>query len=322
MTVRTPLVIISGKVQQLPSGDSISVGLTLTPNITGFSISGGTTTSKTFTVTNSITLSGNDGTTLNIGAGGTLNSGAFADISLYAPVTQTMYIGTTPVAINRASGALALTGITSIDGNAATVTTNANLTGEVTSVGNAATLTNSAVIAKVLTGYASGAGTVAATDSILQAIQKLNGNVALASGGAVGAGNDKIFYENDVIVTTNYTIGQSAFTSGVTVTIATPAVFTLAGHGFIAGSQVIFSTTGALPTGLSTGINYYVITAGLTSNNFEVAATLSGTAINTSGTQSGVHSVAKVKNAMSTGPVSIADGVSVTVQTGSVWTVI
>lgn len=63
-----------------------------------------------------------------------------------------------------------------VSGNAATVTTNANLTGDVTSVGNATTLTNAPVIAKVLTGYVSGAGTVAATDSILQAIQKLNGN--------------------------------------------------------------------------------------------------------------------------------------------------
>ena len=67
----------------------------------------------------------------------------------------------------------------SISGNAATVTTNANLTGEVTSVGNAATLLNSAVIGKVLTGYVSGAGTVSATDSILQAFQKINGNDAL-----------------------------------------------------------------------------------------------------------------------------------------------
>ncbi len=67
---------------------------------------------------------------------------------------------------------------TNISGNAATVTTNANLTGDVTSVGNATTLTNAPVIAKVLTGYTSGAGTVAATDSILQAIQKLNGNDA------------------------------------------------------------------------------------------------------------------------------------------------
>jgi hypothetical protein len=40
-----------------------------------------------------------------------------------AATDQTMYIGTTQVAINRASAALVLTGITSIDGNAATATT-------------------------------------------------------------------------------------------------------------------------------------------------------------------------------------------------------
>jgi hypothetical protein len=40
----------------------------------------------------------------------------------------------------------------------------------------AVTLANASVIGKVLTGYTSGAGTVAATDTILQAIQKLNGN--------------------------------------------------------------------------------------------------------------------------------------------------
>jgi hypothetical protein len=38
----------------------------------------------------------------------------------------------------------------------------------------ALTLQLSAVISKVLTGYASGPGVVAATDSILAAIQKLN----------------------------------------------------------------------------------------------------------------------------------------------------
>lgn len=54
------------------------------------------------------------------------------------------------------------------------------LTGEATTSAGAVsvTLTNSAVIGKVLTGYTSGAGTVAATDSILGAIQKLNGNAA------------------------------------------------------------------------------------------------------------------------------------------------
>jgi hypothetical protein len=40
------------------------------------------------------------------------------------------------------------------------------------------TVLNSAVIGKVLTGYVSGSGTVLATDTILEAIQKLNGNIA------------------------------------------------------------------------------------------------------------------------------------------------
>lgn len=53
-----------------------------------------------------------------------------------------------------------------------------NHTGDVTSVGGVTTLTNAPVIAKVLTGFASGAGVLAATDSILAAIQKLNGNVS------------------------------------------------------------------------------------------------------------------------------------------------
>jgi hypothetical protein len=57
------------------------------------------------------------------------------------------------------------------------------LSGEATSTGTggATTLSNSAVIGKVLTGFTSGAGTLAATDSILQAIQKLDGNVAAST---------------------------------------------------------------------------------------------------------------------------------------------
>ncbi len=54
-----------------------------------------------------------------------------------------------------------------------------SMSGEATIVNTGViTLANSAVIAKVLTGYSASAGTVAATDSILVAIQKLDGNVA------------------------------------------------------------------------------------------------------------------------------------------------
>jgi len=60
----------------------------------------------------------------------------------------------------------------------ASIVAGPTLTGEVTSVGNATTVTNAAVIGKTLTGYAKGAGTVSSSDSILGALQKLDGNVA------------------------------------------------------------------------------------------------------------------------------------------------
>ena len=53
------------------------------------------------------------------------------------------------------------------------------MAGELSGTATSPTITNSAVIGKVLTGYASAAGTVAATDNILEAIQKLNGNLDL-----------------------------------------------------------------------------------------------------------------------------------------------
>ncbi len=78
-------------------------------------------------------------------------------------------------------------------------------------------------------------------------------------------------------------------TATFTVTIATPGVFSRTAHGFVAGNQVTLGTTGALPTGLTTVTPYYVISAGLTADAFRVSATLGGSAINTSGSQSGTH---------------------------------
>lgn len=79
--------------------------------------------------------------------------------------------------------------------------------------------------------------------------------------------------------------------STATVTIASPGVVTNNAHGLIAGDSIQFTTTGALPTGLTAGTTYYVIAAGLTANAFELALTVGGTAINTTGSQSGVHTL-------------------------------
>lgn len=74
-----------------------------------------------------------------------------------------------------------------------------------------------------------------------------------------------------------------------TVTIASPGVFTLNDHGLINGDQVRLTTTGALPTGLNTSTTYFVVSAA--TNTFQLSLTLGGAAINTSGSQSGTHSV-------------------------------
>ena len=76
-----------------------------------------------------------------------------------------------------------------------------------------------------------------------------------------------------------------------TVTIASPAVVTLASHGLIAGDSVQFTTTGVLPTGITASTDYYVISTGLTTNTFEISTTIGGTAVDTSGSQSGTHTL-------------------------------
>lgn len=74
-----------------------------------------------------------------------------------------------------------------------------------------------------------------------------------------------------------------------TVTIATPGVFTKTAHGLVEGNIIRLVTTDALPTGLVVDTDYYIIAAGLTANEFQVSATLGGSAVNTSGSQSGTH---------------------------------
>lgn len=83
-------------------------------------------------------------------------------------------------------------------------------------------------------------------------------------------------------------------TATVTITIATPAVISWTTHGRKAGDIVVFTTDGALPTGIVAGTKYYVSSAGLAAGTFRIAPTkadaLAGTGtINTTGTQSGTH---------------------------------
>lgn len=82
--------------------------------------------------------------------------------------------------------------------------------------------------------------------------------------------------------------------NAVTLSIAEPGVVSWAEHGLAAGAAIKFSTTGELPTGLTAGTTYYVAASGLTSDEFSVAATPGGSAITTTGIQSGTHTATTV----------------------------
>jgi len=153
---------------------------------------------------------------------------------------------------------------------AATVVTNANLTGDVTSVGNATTLTNAPVIAKVLTGYVSGAGTVAATDSILQAIQKLNGNDATnanLTGAITSVGNATSlgsFSSANLSAALTDETGSGAAVFATSPTLVTPALGT---PSALVGTNI---------TGTATAFNING-TVGATTRNTVAATTISAT---------------------------------------------
>ena len=109
-----------------------------------------------------------------------------------------------------------------------------------------------------------------------------NGGISLTSFGNTSGTNIR----GDVA----YVGGDYLGTIGTaTISIASPAVVTRAAHGLADGSEVLFTTTGSLPTGLAAYTNYYVRAA--TANTFELSAYRGGPAINASGAQSGVHTL-------------------------------
>lgn len=74
----------------------------------------------------------------------------------------------------------------------------------------------------------------------------------------------------------------------VTITIASPGVVTWTDHRQVATGKLVFTTTGALPTGITAGTVYFVKTV-LTANTFTISATSGGAVTNTTGSQNGKH---------------------------------
>jgi hypothetical protein len=108
------------------------------------------------------------------------------------------------------------------------------------------------------------------------------------------ATRDRIYKMNN----TTFTYDPVSKVANVTsISNASPAVVTYTSHGFAVNDPVVFSTSGALPTGLTAGTTYYVKTVP-TADTFTVSATAGGAAINTSGAGSGTHSVTAIYTAL------------------------
>jgi hypothetical protein len=123
-------------------------------------------------------------------------------------------------------------------------------------------------------GYTAGASTFTVTTSTLI------GNITLFGAYTVTTVTDA---NNFTISSTNTASASSQIS---TITIASPAVIA-AQSVPVTGTAVSFTTTGALPTGITASTTYYV--KQLTNTTFNISATPYGTSINTSGTQSGIH---------------------------------
>lgn len=109
----------------------------------------------------------------------------------------------------------------------------------------------------------------------------------------VSNGRVLLEYDNSATpaINTDLTVEVSCKIETATVTIsnASPGVITHASHGMSANDPVVFTTSGALPTGLVSGTTYFVVASGLTSGAYSVSATPGGSAINTSSAGSGTH---------------------------------
>jgi len=92
---------------------------------------------------------------------------------------------------------------------------------------------------------------------------------------------------------TRLSYSPTATIGTATMTIANPCVVSFTAHGLTLNDSIQFTTTGALPTGLLVNTNYFVISAGLTADAFQISASLGGAAIATTGSQSGVHTLYK-----------------------------
>lgn len=180
--------------------------------------------------------------------------------------------------INWAPAVVAGTGLTYT--TATRSLTISNLAGDVTGPIGTTAIAAATVTGKLITGYVSGAGTVAATDTVLQAINKLNGNAVLLAPKASPV------FTNDVSVSTGNllisTLGKGPqVKTGVNAKIGTAiliaGIATVANTSVTANSRIFVTsntdggTPGFLRVSTKTAATSFVITSSNVADTSTVA---------------------------------------------------
>jgi len=155
-------------------------------------------------------------------------------------------------------------------GNGSNIATGVAVSGEISLANTGAvTLSNAAVIAKLLTGYVAGAGTVAATDSILSAIQKIDGNVQAL--GITGLTDNRIIRADgtSAVQSSGVTIDDSNNITGVNdLTVGND--LTVTGNFTVNGTTTTISTTNLVVEDKNIIINDGGTTAGTTNAGLDI----------------------------------------------------
>lgn len=272
ITVGNQLIIISDTDPSTGGGISAPVGsLILMDDGSGSYIKSNTSDTdwkKSITLDNlsaisavgTITSGTWNGTAISAAYGGTGQTTYNIGDTLYASTSNTLsklpigstghvltVVGGVPAWSSAAAGTVTAVSVVSANGFAGTVanassTPAITLTTTITGLlkGNGTSIsaaTDADVTGKLLTGYVSGAGTVSATDSILQAIQKLNGNITLVTGAVV--------YQGTWDASTNTpTLTSGVGTKGYMYKVSVSGSTTLDGNStWRAGDQLIFNGT-------------------------------------------------------------------------------
>ncbi len=221
------------------------------------------------TVTCAAAPAGNSGTVTSVATGAGLTGGPISTtgtVSIAAGGVTSAMMASNLSLVGTTTGTFSgpLTG--SATGSAASFS--GPLAGDVTGTQGATVIAASTVTGKALTGFVSSAGTVSASDTVLTAVHKLNGNVALKAplaspqfSGAVGIGTAGTGSALTVAGTIESTSGGVRFPDGKTQSsaAATPSNIII-----VAKSGGHFSTISAALTSVidnSAAIRYLVYVA-------------------------------------------------------------